>query len=548
MAAIGISVLSAPYASSVHSAPQCHSLAAYQLSHRQPSAASPPPSRPQSPAALLDGGGGTWPCPSVKRPSSNGDIKLPMSHNHTLSSSSSDDAPPAAASAEESRSPVDRKRKAPDDESQSPETQTQASGRPRPASWHPSAPVEPRLEPTQLPPIAVPSILNPTKGTVSDGNRDVLGMQPLDSPRRLAHPSSAHPHPVRRLSLSPGLRQRPMITPVSPSARFVSAAGSYPGKPSTAHNSPLAHESRPGMYSTPGSPLSMDPIVVPSTTSSLAGGLPPVSTSVHSTPTFHSRQTSGGQTPNPSPRETSPSTPQSVYSQFGRSSPALAGVSGPPQVPPMLHSSPYGGTESVVARFPTAVENHRFPAESASASASSAGMPNSKPEPHSNTPGAMIPCVLDMKSGSSSQAEKRKANSDASRRFRNRKRNEVQMEQKITAQQEEMRKQAEVLHRHTQEIRALFQEREYYRSERDFYREQLGRVVPSSQLPVRPASPGAAEKQHQHQHQGAADAIAARPPSTTLPAPAAMASAPATRPPGTWTTAPSAYSTGGWRS
>ena len=543
MATIGISVLSAPYASA-HSAPQCHSLSSYQLSHRQPPAASPPPSRPTSPAELLERGG-AWPCPSVKRPSSNGDIKLPMSHNHTPSNSSSDDTPPVSAaaaaavvaSAEESRSPVDRKRKLPDDESQSPETR--ASGRPRPASWHPSAPVEPRLESTQLPPITMPSILNPTKGTAPDGNREVLGMQPLGSPRRLAHPSSSA-HSARRLSLSPGLRQRPMITPVSPSARFVTAAGSYPGKPSTAHNSPLAHESRPGMYSTPGSPLPMDPIVVPSSTSLAGGGLPPVSTSVHSTPTFHSRQTSGGQTSNPSPRETSPSTPQSVYSQFGRSSPALAGVSGPPQVPPMLHSSPYGGTESV-ARFPTVVENHRYPAES-----SAAGMPNSKSEPHPNTPGTMIPCVLDMKSGSSSQAEKRKANSDASRRFRNRKRNEVQMEQKITAQQEEMRKQAEILHRHTQEIRALFQEREYYRSERDFYREQLGRVVPPSQLPVRPASPGV---EKQHQHQSAVDTVAAaRGPSTTLPAPAAMTSAPATRPPGTWTTAPSAYSTGTWRS
>lgn len=539
MATIGISVLSAPYATPVHSSPPCHSLSDYQLSHRQPPAASPPPSRPQSPAALLERGG-AWPCPSVKRPFSNGDSKLPMSHNHTLSSSSSDDAPPvstaavAAASAEESRSPVDRKRKAPDDESQSPETHP--SGRPRPASWHPSAPVEPRFESTQLPPIAMPSILNPTKGTVPDGNREVLGMQPLGSPRRLAHPHPSSAHSARRLSLSPGLRQRPMITPVSPSARFVTAAGSYPGKPSTAHNSPLAHESRPGMYSTPGSPMPMDPIVVPSSTSLAGGGLPPVSTSVHSTPTFHSRQTSGGQTSNPSPRETSPSTPQSVYSQFGRSSPALAGVSGPPQVPPMLHTSPYGGTESV-NRFPTMVENHRYPAD-----ASAAGMPNPKPEPHSNP--ALIPCVLDMKSGSSSQAEKRKANSDASRRFRNRKRNEVQMEQKITAQQEEMRKQAEILHRHTQEIRALFQEREYYRSERDFYREQLGRVVPPSQLPVRSASPGA-----EKQHQSAPDAtVAARAPSTTLPAPAAMTSAPATRPPGTWTTAPSAYSTGTWRS
>lgn len=154
--------------------------------------------------------------------------------------------------------------------------------------------------------------------------------------------------------------------------------------------------------------------------------------------------------------------------------------------------------------------------------------------------GTLIPCVLDLKSGSSSQAEKRKANSDASRRFRNRKRNELQMEQKITAQQEEMRKQTDLLHRQTQEIRALAQEREYYRSERDFYREQLGRVLPPSQLPARPASPRALssvmEKPADRGNESVWQQGAA--PATSLPAPI-----PATRAPGTWTTAPSAYST-----
>ncbi|KAJ6140589.1 hypothetical protein N7470_010385 [Penicillium chermesinum] len=78
----------------------------------------------------------------------------------------------------------------------------------------------------------------------------------------------------------------------------------------------------------------------------------------------------------------------------------------------------------------------------------------------------MIPCFVDLKSGSSSQAEKRKANSDASRRFRNRKRNEMQLEARLTAQQDE--------------IRALLQQRDHYRSERDFFREQLSRSVPLS--------------------------------------------------------------------
>lgn len=512
MATLGISVLPAPYANPVHSSPQCHSLSGFQITnHHIHSAASPSLSRPK-PTVLLERGGPT-PCPGVQRLTNNGEAKMPMSHNRSLSGSSSDDLPPtptAATSTEESNSPAEKKRKAPAD-SQSPETRD--AERPRPVSW-PSGPVEP---PTRLPPIAVPSILNPAKGSHA--------RLPSSPTPRFAHPSSTNP--AKRLSLSPGMQQRQMAaTPMSPSSRFASMASNYPGKLNTAHHSPLAQESRSGVYSTPGSPLTMMP-----STASLGSGPAPASASVHSTLTFHSRQISAGPTPNPSPQETSASTPQSVYSHFGRSSPSFPGASGPSQVPPMLHPSPYGTPDSV-SRFPPAIGGHRYPTEPPS------GMPGAQPD--QNHALGLIPCVLDLKSGSSSQAEKRKANSDASRRFRNRKRNELQMEQKITAQQEEMRKQAELLHRQTHELRALAQEREYYRSERDFYREQLGRVLPPSQLPARPASPralsSAMEKPADRGNESVWQQGAA--PATSLPAPV-----PATKAPGTWTTAPSAYST-----
>lgn len=556
MATIGISVLSAPYANSVHSAPPCHSLSGYQIAHHHHhSTASPSLSRPESPAFLERGG--ARPCPSVSGLSSHRDTKVPMSHTRS-SSDSSDGAPPASAPpaaatvtpTEAIQSPASKKRKAPVD-SQSPEAED--SRRRRPVSWHPSGPVEPRFAPMQLPPIAVPSILNPAKEAAAGGSgRDTLGMQqmlgssrpplPSSPAPRLVHPSMAHP--AKRLSLSPGLKQRPLITPVSPSARFVGAAGSYSGKKGTAHHSPLAHESRPGVYSTPGSPLPMDPVLVPST-GAPAGGPPPTSTSVQSTPTFHSRRTSAGPTPNLSPQETSPSTPQSIYSQFGRSSPALTGMSGPPSVPSILHSSPYGVADS--GRLPPVAASQRYPAEASQSGTSGA---HADPSSSSSQPG-MIPCTLDLKSGSSTQAEKRKANSDASRRFRNRKRNELQMEQKITAQQEEMRKQADILQQHAQEIRTLTQERDYYRRERDSYREQLGRFIPPSQLPARSVSPrplsSAVEKSTDNGNESVWKHSTA--PSTTLPDPAGLPSAatmapvPATRPPVTWTTAPSAYST-----
>ncbi|OJJ40976.1 hypothetical protein ASPWEDRAFT_79295, partial [Aspergillus wentii DTO 134E9] len=413
----------------------------------------------------------------------------------------------------ENRPRVDKESSVPPSSS----SDTQDPMRPRPVSWHPSAPVEPPLEPTQLRSIGVHSILNPpAKPAATD--RDSVGVQSVTSTARprlpssptahLAHPL-AQPAHAKRLSLSPRIAQRHIISPISPSARFVNSGSGYPGK-SSASQSPLAHESRPGTYSsTPGSPVPVDPAV----------GSAPVS--LNSTPTFHSRRTSAGPMTNPSSQETSPSTPHSVYSQLGRSSPAIASatISAPQPTPPFLHS-PYGAMDSV-GRLPSVVGAPRHPGEHHPSAV--AGSQSSE-----NTPSGMIPCVLDLKSGSSSQAEKRKANSDASRRFRNRKRNEIQMEQKITAQQEEIRKQADAMQRQAQELRALMQEKDYYRSERDFYREHLGRVVPPSQLPARPPSPrafGSFESGHLTH--------------SVLPT-ASISSSP--RPQATWQTAPSAYS------
>jgi hypothetical protein len=364
-------------------------------------------------------------------------------------------------------------------------------GHPRPVSWHPSTPVEPPLSSTQLRPIGVESILNPPAKALSgsapttQGSWEGAGEQLSTSPSHKHLPlATVHlPSPstqAKRLSASPGMRSRQVITPVSPSARFVSTGVGYPRKAS-ASQSPLVQESRPGSYTVaPGSPLPVDPITGQPV--SVSGYQQSVPASIHSTPTFHSRRTSANPTPNPSSQETSPTTPISTFSHFGRSSPVVTAASAPSGPPAYLPSAPHTTMEPV-SRLPSVMAGHRSAGDEPAAVAGS--QTENPPYP------GMIPCILDLKSGSSSQAEKRKANSDASRRFRNRKRNEMQMEQKITAQQDEIRKQTEALQRQAQEIRILMQERDYYRSERNFYRERVSRLVPSGQLPTRPASPRA---------------------------------------------------------
>lgn len=180
----------------------------------------------------------------------------------------------------------------------------------------------------------------------------------------------------------------------------------------------------------------------------------------------------------------SPTTAHPAPSQLESSSPAIANIasttiSASQPTDPFLQSPTYGSMSSVngSVSFMSAARQlgeNGFPTVAGSLQAASGGM---------------IPCVLDLESGSLRQAEKRKVNSEASRRLRHRKRNEIQLEQKITDQQDKIRKQTDRIQRQAQELQALIHERDYYHSERDFYREHFTRVVPPNQLPARPLSP-----------------------------------------------------------
>jgi hypothetical protein len=419
--------------------------------------------------------GGPAPCPNAQRQSHESKPEH-MSHTSPVSEPSKDDVLRT-----ESGSLSEKKRPRVDDDSHL--SKERDLVRPRPLSWRPSAPVEPPLQAAQLRSIGVHSILNsPAKSApprlVSPAGdslslaRHRSSVPPSSAPAsHVRLPSSPSIHHAKRPSLSPGLMNRQIISPVSPTARFVGSAGPYARNPSTVQ-SPLAQASRPGLYGlASGSPLPLE--IAPANQKHPSETIAPVSVSIHSTPNFHSRRTSANLTPTPSSQETSPTTPVSIYSPFGRSSPAIAGLPIPQSAPPFANPSIYGTAEPV-SRLPSVAGDRPAGDEQ-----------NAPPLP------GMIPCILDLKSGSSSQAEKRKANSDASRRFRNRKRNEMQMEQKITAQQDEIRKQQEVLLKQAQEIRELMQQRDHYRSERDFYREHVNRLVPPGQLPARPPSPQA---------------------------------------------------------
>jgi hypothetical protein len=81
---------------------------------------------------------------------------------------------------------------------------------------------------------------------------------------------------------------------------------------------------------------------------------------------------------------------------------------------------------------------------------------------------ALILCEYDTKTGSRGEADKRKANNAASRRFRDGKK---KLQSALT------------------ENERLSKLCDHYHSERNFYRDELHRYVPQDQLPPRPSSP-----------------------------------------------------------
>ncbi|KAJ5980403.1 hypothetical protein N7481_007701 [Penicillium waksmanii] len=385
--------------------------------------------------------------------------------------------------------------------------------RARPQSWHPYGPVEPPLDSARS--IGVHSILNhPAQAADVKGVREPLNLPGPSSPRP-RQGSSPAPRSLHGLQpLSPRSHSRPLMNPTSPSARFVSGSGRASGQSSVSHSPLVTQEPPLGARQPPSSsPLPLESTLRP--IGSLPVTQPTTSAGLHSTTSIHSRRASSGpgllSTPNS--QETSPVPPHSTFGPYG-ASPALSNASMPSSVQPYSAPAPYTTTATAGPRV--------------------------KEEPTSQSTSlssSLIPCVLDLKSGSSTQAEKRKANSDASRRFRNRKRNEMQLEQRLTSQQDEIQRHTDALRRQADEIRALVQQRDHYRSERDFFRDHVGRSMSLNNLPPRPSSPGL------HIDAGAWSADASR---TAPTVPVQPAQAPRMldtgRPQACWPGSPASYS------
>ncbi|KAJ5467778.1 hypothetical protein N7475_005530 [Penicillium sp. IBT 31633x] len=350
-----------------------------------------------------------------------------------------------------------------------------APHRPRPQSWHPYGPVEPPLESSSRP-IGVHAILNHPSQAMAEltalSGREVLSLPGLASSPRPSQPVSPRSH------------SRPLMNPASPSARFVGGSGRASGQSSVIQSPLVPHEPLLGSrLPATSSPLPLETGL--RSIASLTGSQPPALTSLHSTSGLHSRRTSAGPGPltNPSSQEASPNQPYATFSPYG-ASPTVANVSPPPNTSSYPPGPPYITVDPLARSIPTTKGPRSQPDQAPTRAGTPQGSPLSV---------GMIPCVLDMRSGSSSQAEKRKANSDASRRFRNRKRNEMQLEQRLSAQQEEIQRSLETVRRQSEELRSLVQQRDHYHSERDFYREHLGRTMSLSTLPPRPSSPRPAQ-------------------------------------------------------
>lgn len=373
-------------------------------------------------------------------------------------------------------------------------------GSKRPHSWDDTQSAQPPPAPA-IRSIGVHAILNPpAEGDGGPGSGPASASPPQ---RASSSPqgSGSTPNPSQQRvdmehpSMSPATRPRRIITPVSPASRYFNTIGGHqapPGKVSVSQ-SPFVQDPSTGVYQQQSSPTVSLPLEATKQQLPASGR--------HFTPhppssSFqHDRRLSGGVASNSSnsnSRVNSPSpaysTPQSTYSSnyFPPHPPPppspSANVSGPfsPVVPPALPGEPphpYGGMDHL-SRTPSAMGTGPGPVPRAEEQAP----PPPPPQPYLGPPHMLPPnphevfdLVIDYKSGSRLQAEKRKANSDASRRFRNRKKHEAALEQKITQLNEE--------------IRQLTEERDFYRSERDFFRERLGRAIGMDQLPTRPSSP-----------------------------------------------------------
>lgn len=358
--------------------------------------------------------------------------------------------------------------------------------------------------PLSVPPrsIGMQAILNPSSHPPLETVKRHRSRESLDSPVS-ASPSSSTPlqttpspvvpsthsdqsrYQLDRPPWSPRIQQRRILTPRSPAVRAASLGSRLnPVVPGTI-TSPFVQSPQQSVS------LHAEPQTRPN--------LEPLLTTSPATARYSFGPGTKGLTPGPyeqrpgllrsRSQDTSPSTPQSSYSQFSQPSPGLGPTLMQQPVPTPSQQAPGVGNEQ---------GRPGYPFESEASYQVEGGFLGGTPQMAAAvaTSEGKIPVTIDRDSGSKKAAERRRKNSCASKRFRQRKKaGELE-------QMQAMKKQAD-------EIKFLMEERDFYRVERDFYRDLHGRTVGVGALPARPLSPrlrqqtpqlGLMDREQQQQH------------------------------------------------
>ncbi|OAX78897.1 hypothetical protein ACJ72_06787 [Emergomyces africanus] len=317
------------------------------------------------------------------------------------------------------------------------------------------------------------AILNPSHNMVTGpsplvGNRDILEPTPSTSPSPSTNPQ-ATPSPAGltpqsdrstsqhdRTMYSP-LPQRHILTARSPGVRASSIGTSYAPVRGTM---PVEHNPFLPMHQSYGDPIIRSTMEAPPPMrySLSHPAAPPTTLPIDPRPTT-GRQGSASQV-------IIPGTPHTVYSPIIQGSHVTASTNLLQQPVSSLPRPTGGPSISEETRS-------RTPHESGSSYTFVSGQ-NKFASPRDIQSRLSVP--VDFDSGSRKAAEKRLKNSDASKRFRERKKvNEKEMKQEVERQKDD--------------IKFLTEERDFYRAERDFFRTLYDRDIGLHRIPPRPTSP-----------------------------------------------------------
>ncbi|KAK2803084.1 hypothetical protein FQN50_007165 [Emmonsiellopsis sp. PD_5] len=328
-----------------------------------------------------------------------------------------------------------------------------------------------------LPPrsIGVHSILNPSHGFAMESSsrqssRDGQELLPSTSPSPLSHPqttpspmgtSSQPDRPISQLERtmwSPRSQHRRILTPRSPAVRAASLGARFAPVPGTMH-----------VEQTPFLPLQQPYTESPRTILETPPAMRYSISHPSGPPTGYAndpRSVTGRR--GPLSQNTTPTTPHSAVGHFGPPSPAPGSTHLLQQPLTTLAQPPSGALIGDINRG-------RLPLEGGRLYHIEGGVRNIPPLSIETGEGR-VPIPIDYDSGSLKAAEKRRKNSCASKRFRQRKK-AGEMEQMQTLKRQE------------EQLKYITDERDFYRAERDFFRDLYARDMGMSRLPTRPQSP-----------------------------------------------------------